>query len=323
YLAQGSSQRAIAKNYCHSTTFASKNVQETSQALRDVLTPLYMRAPTEETWTGIADDFNAIWNFPNCIGAIHGKHIAVETRGSATFNFKKTHSIILLAVVDAHRKFVMVDIGEYGCCNDSGVFRQCPIGQKMMSGTLGLPCPRALPSHARNMPFVLVGDEAFPLLENLMRPYPGQKLNLKERCFNYRLSRARRISENASGILVARWRLFRQTIQADLNTIDNIVWSAVLLQNFLKTCDQQEAGPSADSYAPNGYVDSDDNIPGGQRQATAPSSAFQSLKSVDSSNELPEGQNVRRAFANYFYSANGEVDWQYQEVTRGSHSQTV
>ncbi|CAN7944583.1 unnamed protein product [Ixodes hexagonus] len=217
----------------------------------------------------------------------------------------------------------MVDIGEYGSCNDSGVFRQCPIGQKMMSGTLQLPCSRALPSHPRKMPFVLVGDEAFPLLENLMRPYPGQNLDLKERCFNYRLSRARRISENAFGILVARWRLFRPAIQADLNTIDSIVWSAVLLHNFLKTCDQQETGPSAGACAPSGHVDSDDDVLDEQCQPTAPSLCFQNLPPVNSDNDPLRIKDIRLAFANYFCSAEGEVHWQYKHVTRGSHSKTL
>ncbi|CAN7974957.1 unnamed protein product [Ixodes persulcatus] len=173
--------RIIAKSYCHSAAFACANVQETSRALRTVLEPLYMPAPTEELWAKNAQQFYDLWNFPNCVGAIDGKHITVETRGSATFNYKKTHSIILLAVVDAQYKFVMVDIGEFGSWNDSAVFRSCPIGQNMTSGTLQLPEPQELPHTSVKMPFVLVGDEAFPLMENLMRPYPGTSLTLSRR----------------------------------------------------------------------------------------------------------------------------------------------
>lgn len=38
-------------------------------------------------------------------------------------------------------------------------------------------------------PYYIVGDEEYPLLINLMRPYPGRgtsKLPLKESIFNYR-----------------------------------------------------------------------------------------------------------------------------------------
>ncbi|KAM7287660.1 hypothetical protein ISCGN_031351 [Ixodes scapularis] len=155
YLAHGSSQRIIAESYCHSAAFACANVQETSRALRTVLEHLYMPAPTEELWARNAHQFYDLWNFPNCVGAIDGKHITVEARGSATFNCKKTHSIILLALIDAQYKFVMVDIGDFGSWNDSAVFRSCPIGQNMTSGILQLPEPQELPHTSVKMPFVL------------------------------------------------------------------------------------------------------------------------------------------------------------------------
>jgi len=48
------------------------------------------------------------------------------------------------------------------------------------------------------MPYVFVGDEAFPLKKYFMRPYPGRLINSQEKkVFNYRLSRARRVVENA------------------------------------------------------------------------------------------------------------------------------
>ncbi|CAN8009352.1 unnamed protein product, partial [Ixodes pacificus] len=326
YLAHGSSQKSVAMSYCHSTSFASRNLRETSAALRKVLEPLYMPVPTQEMWEKIAQGFSEHWNFPNCVGAIDGKHIAVEGRGSATFNYKKTHSIILLAVVDASYKFVMVDIGEYGSWNDSGVFRECPFGQKMMSGTLQLPCRKALPRHPGRMPFVLVGDEAFPLMENLMRPFPGEALDLPKKCFNYRLSRARRISENAFGILAARWRLFRQAIQGDLSLVDNLVWSGVLLHNYMRTCDDEEGVPMTSSYARPANVDCNDAQNANRQKAAGqenPSLSFRNLEPITSGHESLRGQKVRQAFANYFCSTMGEVSWQYDQVSRGSRRTTL
>ena len=56
------------------------------------------------------------------------------------------------------------------------------------------------------MPYFFVGDEAFPLKEKFQKPFPRASLTFEKEVYNYRLSRARRISENAFGILAARWR---------------------------------------------------------------------------------------------------------------------
>lgn len=52
------------------------------------------------------------------------------------------------------------------------------------------------------MPFMIVVDDAFPLNKHIMKPYSQVGLTPESRIFNYRLSRARRIVENAFGILV-------------------------------------------------------------------------------------------------------------------------
>jgi len=81
------------------------------------------------------------------------------------------------------------------------------------------------------LPFVLLGDEAFPLKENLLRLYPGKNLTEGQLNFNFRLSRARRVVENAFGILAARFGVFRRPmlVKAEL-----IVKAATVLHNFLR-----------------------------------------------------------------------------------------
>ena len=52
-----------------------------------------------------------------------------------------------------------------------------------------------------------------------------------------RLSRARRVVENAFGILVTKWRIFRQPIIAKTSTVDDIVRASCVLHNFLRRRD--------------------------------------------------------------------------------------
>ena len=158
---------------------------------------------TQQAWKTIADEFEEKWNFPNCIGAIDGKHVTVKCpsgSGSAFYNYKNQFSIILLAIVDADYNFLFVDVGTNGRANDSGVFGRSAISTLLENGELNIPPPQPLPGRQRDIPFVIVGDDAFPLKNYLVKPYPNRQLDPEKRVFNYRLSRARRIVENVFGI---------------------------------------------------------------------------------------------------------------------------
>ena len=62
---------------------------------------------------------------PMGIGSIDGTHINIKPltgEESDCFNYKKYHSVILLAVEDASLKFTYVNIGAPSRCNDAFVY---------------------------------------------------------------------------------------------------------------------------------------------------------------------------------------------------------
>ncbi|CAM1311708.1 Uncharacterised protein at_DN1316 [Pycnogonum litorale] len=126
--------------------------------------------------------------------------------------------MVLLAICDSRYCFTVVDIGSYGRGSDGSIYST----SRMATEDLKVP-PACHVSGIGDMPHVIVGDAAFPLQRNLMRPYPGNELNHEQRIFNYRLSRARREIENAFRILVARWRIFRTPIIARTERVESIV----------------------------------------------------------------------------------------------------
>jgi hypothetical protein len=69
-----------------------------------------------------------------------------------------------------------------------------------------------LPGTTCLAPHVFVGDEAFPLKTYLMRPYPSSqsKWDNENSIFNYQLSPARRVVENAFGILSQKFKFIRE-----------------------------------------------------------------------------------------------------------------
>ena len=58
-----------------------------------------------------------------------------------------------------------------------------------------------------DVPLVMLGDPAYPLVSWLMKPYTlNDHTPADEKHFNYRQSRARMVKENAFGRLKGRWR---------------------------------------------------------------------------------------------------------------------
>ena len=79
---------------------------------------------TNKEWLQIAEQFKLKWNFDHCVGAIDGKHVIIQCPprgGSMYFNYKKFHSIVLMAVVNASYEFIMVDVGDYERLSDGSV----------------------------------------------------------------------------------------------------------------------------------------------------------------------------------------------------------
>lgn len=241
YLATGSTFSALQYEFFIARPTIGSIIRETCQAIWNCMRETEMPEPTEEMWLEIADTFNFKTNFPNCVGAIDGKHIrCINPRksGSNFFNYKKFFSVVLMAIADANLRFIAIDVGAFGKEGDSTVFRDSPLGKKLYSGKLNLPPLRCLPNTDENpQPFVMVGDEAFKLSTHLLRPFPIRQLNDKKRVFNYRLSRCRRMVECAFGVLANKWRVFHTPILVQPEFIDEIVKATCILHNFVRRRD--------------------------------------------------------------------------------------
>ena len=191
----------------------------------------------------------------NCVGAIDGKHVVMQApprAGSVFYNYKGTHSIVLMAVANSDYEFTMVDIGEAGRQSDGGVFANGQIGYAMNNNLLNLPTARKISQESsKEFPYVFVGDEAFPLKPYLIKPYPRGSIGISERIANYRIGRARRIVENSFGICASRFRIFRRPIIAKKELVIEITKAVVILHNFL----MYDKVYSRNSYCPPGYAD--------------------------------------------------------------------
>ncbi|CAN8023217.1 unnamed protein product [Ixodes persulcatus] len=143
YLSSGNPIMDIAMEFRVGLETACEAIHLTCQVLWEKLAPRYMKPPTEQDWQTIADAYWMRWQFPNCIGAVDGKHVQVEApanSGSLYHNYKGTFSIVLMAVADSSYVFRLIDVGASGRMSDGGVLKR-----SQLASVSKLACPDCPP----------------------------------------------------------------------------------------------------------------------------------------------------------------------------------
>lgn len=258
-------------------------------------------------WKILSNGFLEKWNFPHCLGAIDGKHItckAPPNTGSSYYNYKGCFSIVLMTLVDSNYMFTYVNIGAKGSSSDGGVFNACAFNKKLISNELNIPNDEPLPNRNINVPYVIVADDAFAISKHIMKPYAKRNMSTLQHVFNYRLSRARRIIENAFGISSARFRILRNTNEIFPKNVNKIVQAVCVLHNFCMTEEKQ-------NYAPYGTFDAEEDehlVHGNWRENSFMNSSNVTHRSQSTTDYF---ESVRKEFTEYFISSDGELPWQY------------
>ncbi|XP_017772719.1 PREDICTED: putative nuclease HARBI1 [Nicrophorus vespilloides] len=252
-LASGDSLQSIAFAFRVGKATVCQVYRETCQVMWDVLQPIYLPLPSEEQWEEISLDFYTKWQIPNCVGAVDGKHISVRAPNRSSSAYRKDLSIFVFGICDSKNDFTYVDVSAYDSQSDGGVLKESSFGQHLNAGTLNLPSDCYLPGSDTLFPYYFIGDDAFPLQRNLMRPYGGRNLPDDKTIFNYRLSRTHRCIENAFGVLCTRWRIFQNTCP---ESVDKIVQATVCLHNYIKS---KESFSDTANYCNDNFVDREEN----------------------------------------------------------------
>ena len=216
---------------------------------------------------------------------------------------------MLLALVDSDYKFIYVDVGCNRRIADGGVFRNSALFEALEMNKLQIPNPKPIESNGKPIPYMVVADDAYPLKEYLMKPYSQVGLTKEKRVFNYRLSRARRIVENAFGILSNRFRVFMAPIRLAPEKTEKIVLACCTLHNYLRS-----NSTARNIYTPPGVLDAESSdthtiTPGSWRQSNE-ELGWVSLHRQGSNHSSLSAKDVQAYLCNYFSSPIGLVPWQ-------------
>ena len=195
------------------------------------------------------------WNVPHAVDALDGKHIAIRKpwkSGTEYFNYKGYVSLVLLALVDAEYKFLWVNVGASDLSSDAQIFNRSKLKRRIENGTLGLPPLEPLGPGGPDLHYFLLGDDAFVLMPWLVKPYSRRQLTREERIANYRISRGRRVVENAFAVLASRFRVLLTTMDQRPKVVRDIVLTCVVLHNMLRNHQGGAARPPtpADNIQP-------------------------------------------------------------------------
>ena len=157
------------------------------------------------------------------------------------------------------------------------------------------------------LPNAYVADDAFALSRHCMKPFPHKSQTSGQRIFNYRLSRARRTSENAFRILVHRFRSLMARLNVSPEVASSITLACCVLHNLLITVSSAYAGEGyGDTVQTNGDI-----AEGEWRSADD----FQnvSLQASSSRHSEIKAEEIRLHFMRYFETV-GQVEWQWKHI---------
>ncbi len=303
YMATGNSYHDLRFMFRVAHNTISLVVHEVVNAIVDVMSEDYIQLPqNQDEWKTVADQFLERWNMPHALGALDGKHVRVKKpvhTGSLHYNYKSYFSIVLMALVDSDYQFRWIDVGSPGGCSDAQIFGDCELQDALEDEELPIPDPDPLPGDDRPMPYFILGDDAFALRTYMMKPYARRQLPHNMLVFNYRLSHARRVVENAFGILANRWACLLTTLNIDVKTAEKVVIAACTLHNMMRQ--ENPTAFNVDTEDANHQV-----VPGAWRTGKV----LKELQ-IERGNRCTKAASIQReVLMEYFSSEAGSVPWQ-------------
>jgi len=234
YLGNQSAQRDIAERFNISQGHVSVIVCDVVDFLC-TLSDSVIRWPTDAQMIGVEQEFQHMAQFPGVIGAIDGCHIhilAPEYCQNDYLDRNHTHSVNLMAVCDAGKKFTYCFAGYPGSVHDQRVFANSALGQAVETFSR---------QHFPSGHYHIVGDSAFQLHQQSACDVPYKdmgSLTVTQLNYNNKLSQTRRVVENAFGFLKGRFRRLKR-LECKLARVPRNIIACCVPHN-ITVSDQQE-----------------------------------------------------------------------------------
>ena len=191
---------------------------------------------TEDEFRNKMIDTEQLWQFPCCWSAVDGCHITIKCPPGGPesrkeyYNFKNFYSVTMMGMVDSNYRFIWGTCGFPGNSHDVIILLSTKLWADIRDSEL-------LPRIAKGIgwvtvPLLVLGDSAFPFQTWMMKPYGNAVPTPKQRYFNYRLSRARMVTEGCYGQLKRRWRVTLRKNESSKDEVKTKTLACMVLHNI-------------------------------------------------------------------------------------------
>ena len=209
-------------------------VYEICTIITNKLGPQFIQFPTErEDVLKAMAQFSNRFGFPQVVGCIDGTHIPIKEPVENAHDYvcyKFFPSLNVQAICDAYGRFINVEIKWPGSVHDAKAFAFSDVQKGYTEGKFSSFQKSLIPGDTE-VPQLLIGDPAYPLLPYLMKEYDHCDSN-EQVLFNQMLRSARNQIECAFGRLKARWRILLRNMDIPLHRLPPIIHACFVLHNF-------------------------------------------------------------------------------------------
>lgn len=323
HLATGDQYPSMAFNYRVSKSAIHYIVPKVCKAIiAEYRDEVFKTPSTPAEWKHVAAEFERRWQVPHALGALDGKHVKIRqpvNSGSEYWCvYKHCYSIILMALVDSDYKFIWADTGGIGHQSDAQIFNSSSLKEQFDNGTIGVPEVEAVErvaegeehGDAKKLPYFMLGDDAFALRTYMMKPWAKRNMTKEELIYNYRISRGRRVVENAFGIMANRWRCLLTVLNQAPDVVQDIVECCIVLHNLLRLRNPEVQNVELDQHDANGNI-----LPGPWRQGVNVGDGLAGPPAAHN-RDTAAAKQQRQYLQEYFNAVGrGAVAWQDAMVT--------
>lgn len=233
-LASSCEYRVVGKIFGLHTSTVQKHFYRVVNAINKKLLRKVIYMPQEAEADKISKSFEKMTGgIPQIIGCIDGTHIPIlpPEEGLKDFiNRKSWASIILQGIVDDRCLFRNISCKFPGSAHDANVFKNSAIFERAEQ----IWPKEKIGFNGVDIPYILLGDPAYPLLPWLMKNYPGSGLTAERQSFNEHMNSGRIRVEMSFGKLKCRFRILCKRSEVSYKFMPKVVAACCVLHNLIE-----------------------------------------------------------------------------------------